>query len=186
MEAARDILKSEGLRALSLRAVARRVGVSQTAPYAHFADKRSLLVALALEGFQRFSDRLRKEALSVASPGERLLALARGYVGFALDHPALFRLMFGADSRELLEDPALQQAAQSSYRQMSDVIAERLGGGAQNPSYLQAATLAAWSLVHGLAQLLLDGLVVLDSANEADREALVGSVARMLHFSKDR
>lgn len=184
LEASRDILEHEGLEALSLRAVARHVGVSQTASYSHFADKRALLVAVALDGFQRFGARLSSESRRAGSNMERLLALARGYVGFALDNPALFRLMFGAHSSELLEDPTLQQAAQATYQQLSDAIAKRLGPGAVEPKRLQSATLAAWSLVHGLSQLLLDGRVALADASEEERMALVESVARMLDFSK--
>lgn len=184
VEAARDILAGEGLEALSLRAVARRVGVSQTAPYAHFADKRALLVAVTLDGFESFGARLSSEAANAGSAGERLLALARGYVGFALDNPALFRLMFGADAHNLLEDPALQGAALSTYHQLSDAIAARLGAGAENRAHLRVATLAAWSLVHGLSLLMLDGLVVAANASEESRSVLIESVARMLDFNE--
>ena len=102
LEGAERALAEQGPDALSLRDLARRAGVSHAAPGRHFRDKNHLLDTLALTGFERLDTRMR-EAVEVPGPlRERLLALARGYVGFALDHPALLELMY---ARKHAPDP---------------------------------------------------------------------------------
>src|SRR5690349_3579164 len=86
LKAAGRVLEKEGPAALSLRELARRAGVSHNAPYRHFADREALLAALAADGF-----RMLGEVLGVASSRHR----GEAYVRFALEHPQLFRLMFG-------------------------------------------------------------------------------------------
>ena len=113
----------------SLRAVARRAGVSPTAPYRHYADKEALLAALATYGFAQLADRLDAAA--------GLTGMAEQYVGFALAHPGLFRLMYGRPT-----------AGAASAR-----TAEILAGRLADP----VLRTGAWALVHGLAVLLLDG-----------------------------
>ena len=96
LEAARRRLEAEGLEALSLRALAENAGVSKSAPYRHFANKHELLVALAADGFRDFAEAL--AASSTASSGltaiDGLRDLARAYLLFAQDRPALYRHMF--------------------------------------------------------------------------------------------
>jgi AcrR family transcriptional regulator len=140
LHAAVDILEEEGVAALSLREAARRAGVSHNAPYRHFPDRGSLLAALAAEGFDLLNAELVKRP-----EGEMGLA----YVEFALAHPQRFRLMFGGQLR--FDDyPELRAAGEGNYRNLQKVF-EGLG----NDAPLAAA--AAWSLVHGLSSLILDG-----------------------------
>jgi AcrR family transcriptional regulator len=147
--AARAILAEDGAEALSLRAVARRAGVSAMAPYRHFPDKEALLAAVAADGFREFAAAL-EAADGAAPPGEALLAQGAAYVRFACAHPALFRLMFGPPRNgahpKLKHDEALAHS----------VLARRVA--AETPEPLRATrTLACWSLVHGLASLIIDG-----------------------------
>lgn len=102
LEGAERTLAEQGPDALSLRELARGAGVSHAAPGRHFRDKNHLLDTLALTGFERLDARM-GEALETPGPlRDRLLALARGYVGFALDHPALLELMY---ARKHAPDP---------------------------------------------------------------------------------
>jgi len=133
IQAAEEILEEQGLAALSIREAARRAGVSHNAPYRHFPDRDSLLAELAAEGFRQLGAEL-------AAHGGR--EMGEAYVRFALAQPARFRLMFGAQ----------RKAAQETYAML--VSAFRKDGALADP---QAAAAAAWSLVHGLAQLVLDG-----------------------------
>jgi AcrR family transcriptional regulator len=133
IHAAEQILEEQGLAALSIREAARRAGVSHNAPYRHFADRDSLLAELAAEGFRQLGAEL-------AAHGGRQMGEA--YVRFALAQPARFRLMFGAQ----------RKAAQATYAML--VAAFRKDGAIADP---EKAAAAAWSLVHGLAQLILDG-----------------------------
>ena len=115
--------------AFSLRAVARRAGVSPTAPYRHYADKEALLAALATDGFARLADRLAAAA--------ELTDMAEQYVAFALEHPRLFRLMYG------------RPTANAAAARTGEILASRLAD--------PVLQVGAWAMVHGLAVLLLDG-----------------------------
>ena len=94
LDGAERALAEQGPDALSLRELARRAGVSHAAPGRHFRGKNHLLDTLALTGFERLDTRLGEAVEEPGDPRSRLLALARGYVGFALDHPALLELMY--------------------------------------------------------------------------------------------
>lgn len=143
LAAAAQLLGEGGAALISLREVARRAGVSHNAPYRHFADRDSLLAALAEDGFCELGRRMDAEAGGLA-------ALGQCYVRFALEQPGRFALMFGA-GLDKTRYPQLQQAALALYRRLGQAVRET--APAREP---EVATLAAWSLVHGLAQLLLD------------------------------
>ena len=171
-----QLLGKNGLSALSLREVARRSGVSQAAPYRHFPDKAALLAAVAAEGFRGLSRTMAESAEGIDARAERFRALGRGYVRFALDNPSMLRLMFGAELGVKCDHPELQQAAADAYAMLSNTAASVVGEpstGAPN-----TLALAAWSLVHGLSQLLIDGQVSVGEAEEV--EALVDRVISKL------
>ncbi|MDR6686690.1 AcrR family transcriptional regulator [Arthrobacter sp. 1088] len=159
----------EGLEAgepFSLRAVARRAGVSPTAPYRHFADREALDSAVAVEGFKDLREDLEAALTDVAEPAapeEVIAALGVAYVGFALKRPAVFRLMFGNECDE--RDSERVQASEQLHEMLNQSI-ERLLPGANN-SHL---SLALWSMAHGLAFLHLDGKMQPQASSDvADR-----------------
>lgn len=131
LEAAGTIVEKEGAGGLSVREAARRAGVSHNAPYRHFPDREALLAALAAEGFGQLMS-----ALQGLSGRDR----AEAYVRFALERPQRFRLMF--DGRH--------------YPELQALFA---GGFAELGAEASLAGVAAWSMVHGLAQLMLGGQV---------------------------
>ncbi|WP_430377662.1 TetR/AcrR family transcriptional regulator [Streptomyces sp. B1-3] len=142
--AALDVIAAEGPAALSLRDLARRAGVSHAAPAHHFKDRTGLLTAIAAEGFGLLAAAL-KEAADLKDAGVR-------YVRFAREHPAHFQVMFApgllrADDLELTTGRAL--ATDSLRSAVSGVRAEDFGIDAR------LAGVAAWSLAHGFATLLL-------------------------------
>lgn len=145
LDAGLAVLERDGLDALSLRAVARAAGVSHAAPYHHFADKTALLAAIAAHGF----DLLHEEIVARAedSPADRLQAAAMTYVGFAVEHPELFRLMFSGAVSPHDVHPQLRTSAKRAYGHITASIPD------------EGAALAAWSIVHGLAMLLLDAQI---------------------------
>lgn len=149
-------VEDKGADALSLREVARGVGVSATAVYRHFPDKRALMTALADEGVQRLAAAQAEAAKNAASLPDAFLATGRTYVRFALENPGLFRTTFtypGIDG----PDPANDAAALLLHDH-----ALALAGGDEQRA--QALALHAWALVHGLAMLILDGRVPDDPA----------------------
>lgn len=106
LAAAREILDEAGVSGLSLRAVARRAGVSQTAPYRHFKDKAALIAAIATDGFLVLKDTL-EAASDEGQEGEGLHSLGRAYVNFARKNTGLYRLMFGPEIGQVDRDDAI-------------------------------------------------------------------------------
>lgn len=161
--------------ALSLRALARDIGVSPTAVYRHFPDKAALLAALALAALDRMGDRQAKAAAAAAGPVAAFSAMGVEYVRFALDHPALFRLIWTmAPAGDLFAVPAAQShPAMAGLRAgIAAILPREADGEAQ-----RAAALACWGLVHGLAMLALDRQIQLDDAIIA---RIVGGLSRTM------
>lgn len=141
---------------LSLREAARAVGVSATAVYRHFPDKEAFLAALAHEGLDRLAD-AQHAAYEGASEGDRFDATGRAYVRFALENPALFRLVFTSG-------PAAGGEAQDvpeAMRFLRANVEERAGPGASGAE-IWAKVVRAWATAHGLAMLMLDGKLPAD------------------------
>ena len=148
VRAAMELLE-DGETELSLRAVARRAGVSPAAPYRHYADRQDLVSAVAAVGYGELAEQL-AQAHPQPSTSEELASVAVAYVQFALDHPALFRLMFGELCDRENDERVAATAAISLYVRG---IVERSFPRADS----EALATAIWALVHGLAFLHLDG-----------------------------
>ncbi len=156
LEAAESLLLESGLESFSLRECARRAGVSHGAPAHHFGDAMGLLTALATVGFERLAQRMQQGADAAGSDAtRRLLAVGRAYIGFALDHPAHFRLMFRCDRHDP-RDPALQQAGAAAAQALAWALSAALQERGVAENAMQERCLLAWSAVHGLATLTLD------------------------------
>jgi AcrR family transcriptional regulator len=165
-------LEKEGLEALTLRTLARRAGVSHAAPYRHFPHREALLAALAAEGFAMLGKAQREAA---AAGGLR--AMGEAYVRFALRHPQRFRLMFGGQLK-IAGHPALREVATKSFEVLSGALAARVPGaqGARD------ASIAAWALVHGLAQLLLGDRIAASARNGRSEEQFVRELLATVRF----
>ncbi|WP_116200016.1 TetR/AcrR family transcriptional regulator [Amycolatopsis circi] len=133
----------------SLRAVARKAGVSPTAPYRHFADRDALESALAAQGLRDLDADLSQGDASPATVAG-LAELGVAYVDFALRRPALFRLMFGNACDDTSDDRVAAAAA------VHETLARAVGAVFPDAD-LAAITIAGWGMVHGLACLHLDG-----------------------------
>jgi AcrR family transcriptional regulator len=185
VDAGIEILRSDGLDALTLRAAARAAGVSQTAPYRHFADRTELLAGIAEDGFRRL--RARMEATATAPPPsgstdrQTLQNLALEYLRFALERPAEYRLMFGTElgSRAPGSLPA-------SFREAQDAVYGFLRGGiarTQQMGLVRAGdpgpmAFTCWALLHGVVMLVLDGRAT--KAGPLDAEVLVVEATNLL------
>ncbi|WP_193074328.1 TetR/AcrR family transcriptional regulator [Pseudomonas sp. FME51] len=163
LDAAREALEQNGASAVSLRELARRVGVSHAAPYRHFANREELLMAVAAEGFNELARRLRAEE----GQDGTLMGMGQAYVGFATSNPSLYKLMFSPEldrkKPELLADAA--SAAFGLLQSQTAATDEE-----------QSGTLAAWALVHGLSQLLIDRLLPQELLKQDQLVALIESV----------
>ncbi|MCD1285483.1 MULTISPECIES: TetR/AcrR family transcriptional regulator [unclassified Brevibacterium] len=154
-----------GVAKLSLRALAKRAGVSNAAPTHHFGDKTGLLTALAAEGFALLSDALDDDGQRAS-----LVEMGVAYVRFALEYPAYFSVMF---QPHLLhdDDPQLRSAQQRAKQALAEGVDAAFGGVASEESRI-----AAWSMVHGYATLVLGGAVEVD-------DAIAGARAVAAHLS---
>jgi len=151
--AARALLDEGGPDSVGLREAARRVGVSATATYRHFKDKDALLAALAVEGFREFGVAL----AASESASEPLPAMGAAYIDFALAKPGMFRLMFSPLLSARRDDEELQTAANAAFATLNRGVGT-LAAAPPN-AQIPAAAIAAWSLVHGLSHLILDGVL---------------------------
>lgn len=166
LTAAEDLLQSDGLGSLSMREVARRSGVTHQAPYHHFHDRESILAALVTQGFEDLSRRLAK-ANQRSADGNLLDALVesgQAYVGFAIDRPGLFRIMFRPELCDLARFPEAQIAGEKAHAELEHMVALRHGADSEaGLSYVY------WSQVHGLACLIVDGPLGLHFPTLAER-----------------
>ncbi len=158
-----DRVRRDGAEAFSLREAARDVGVTSGAAYKHFADRDALLGATAAEGFKLLAARTQR-ATAGLNAEERLAASGRAYIDFASDEPRLFKLMFSRFGAWQECDTGAARAAgphepdapPPAFEQLRQAVAEvtRVAPEAVDPDLLAAA----WSLVHGAASLITDGV----------------------------
>ncbi|MDA0977968.1 MAG: TetR/AcrR family transcriptional regulator [Proteobacteria bacterium] len=183
IEQATSLLEQEGLTALSLRRVAKEAGVSQAAPYSHFKNKRALLTAVARQGYLRFTEQMRREA---ETHDIDLVGLGIGYVNFALKNPALFHLMFNSNLTEMINPDEIDEAFSSGYLLLSQAIErEPLVFPGEDGRELDAAF--SWSLVHGIANLIMANKLFQETYTITDRRAFIEKLLiRYLGFGEDK
>jgi AcrR family transcriptional regulator len=150
-------IRSEGVDGLTLREIGARLGVSRTALYRHFADKRALLAAVATEGFRT----LREQLVAAWEEGGRGSAAFESmgvvYVRYAIANPSRYRVMFGGFVDPKVCEPELAAEAAGAFQALVDALA-----GLQRDAIIRAedtVTMArfVWAVVHGVAMLGIDG-----------------------------
>lgn len=153
LKAGLELVREAGAEGFTLREVARRSGVSHTAPYRHFRDKEDLTAAIAEEGFSLLGGEMEKARKGDGTPRERLVAAGRAYVALALRRPEHFRVMFATDL-DAKRHPAARAAADQAFTGLVALIADCQEAG-QLPRRSDSLSLArvAWSQVHGIASL---------------------------------
>jgi AcrR family transcriptional regulator len=157
LDTAVEQLRSSGTESLSLRALARAVGVSQTAPYRHFTDKDELLAALATRGYQSLLGDLQNAAQTAPDcPEEQLFAFARSYVDYAAENPELFKLMFGPSLQPLDKYPELRDASRETLSLVQKILHMGIQQGDFKEQDITYLANAAWAGIHGLATLRID------------------------------
>jgi AcrR family transcriptional regulator len=158
LERASRTVDERGVQALSLRELAREVGVSHAAPRRHFPDRQALLDALAEDGFERLGDELR-EAVERAGTAfdRRLHALAAAYITFATRHAALLELMFAGKQRA--DADRVRETADRAFAVPIAVIAEAQATGELAPGDPGRVAIAAFATLQGLATMANGGML---------------------------
>jgi AcrR family transcriptional regulator len=145
--AADRMIEVTGVEELSLRGLAAAVGVSRMAAYNHFEDKEALLAEIVRLGFEDLGRGIPASVTEGKSPREVLALAAQDYLDAAARRPERFRLMFARSKVNMTKYPEAMAASQKSYASLEAIVSRAVGGDGK------AATLAAWSLIHGYATL---------------------------------
>jgi AcrR family transcriptional regulator len=152
-DAALVLVGERGPKGFSLSEVARRAGVSAAAPYRHFTDKADLLATVATLGFRQLGAAL--NAVPAGGDGrDRLVAMGRQYVRWALDHPDFYLVMFGADTKQP-DRTELVRAAENAFRALLDAITVAESSGVLHVDDPRELAGSLWSVVHGTATLAI-------------------------------
>jgi AcrR family transcriptional regulator len=169
IEAANVILLRDGADALSLRAIAAEVGVSHMAPYSHFKNKKELIQAVSGAGFDYLAEVMDLKTQQYDGPGELILSYGAAYLDFAIGNPQLYRLMLGqvetqgrknqkevpVEVESSVQEPEgdMLSSSKRPFILLHDAFAKRGG----DEAHIRAQALGAWSMVHGMAALIIEG-----------------------------
>jgi AcrR family transcriptional regulator len=179
LEQAERTVRERGAQDLSLRELARDIGVSHGAPRRHFADRQALLDALAETGFERLGTQLRAAADGAGEEFKaRLEAIAAAYVRFAIRDAALLELMFAGKQRE----PAgpLHAAADQAFSAVLELILQGQAEGALEPGDPERVGLVLFATIHGIVALITAGMV----ASGREDDLLPDALAMFLRGSR--
>jgi AcrR family transcriptional regulator len=168
LETALRLVAERGPEGFSLREAARDVGVSPGAAYRHFADKSTLLAALAVDGHARLATHMERAlARAAGTPGTpehavaAFAALGQAYVDFAVRHPSHFQVMFGPCTHGEGFAPGCASSGRDAFQILVDTLDGLVAARLIDPAARAGAELTVWSSVHGLASLLVDGALEL-------------------------
>lgn len=154
------LLNSEGVEKFSLRKVATMCGVSHAAPYKHFKNKEEMLGAIAYRVSQDFREHL--EQVKVTSPGiNGLVEIGKSYVRYMVTHKDAYQFMFLGEFKlsVKLQDGVFIYEKDSPFTPFHNAAHSHLGPIFQNSKQLNMVILNMWSQVHGLATLIINGIV---------------------------
>jgi len=177
LDAALELVKEHGPSGITLREAARRAGVTHAAPYRHFTDKEALLAALAEEGFGRLRAEV-EAAISESGGVLRSEAIGVAYVRFARKNPSQFRVMFGSEVGDKRRYPGLMQADQAVFDLLSQAIRAAQAAGELPPGNPARMGLVSWSMLHGVASLVVDGQMERAGVRDEAIEDFARRVAR--------
>ena len=169
-------VRAHGAEQVSLRAIAQALAVSPSAAYNHFADKDALLQAVGECGLAALDERMARAI--AAHPGDsneaarnRFAGIGRAYLGFAIDEPHLFRLVFGPICAQSVED----QADAGPYLKLQGALDDLDRRGLLRPGIREGLDLTVWGATHGVACLIVEGLVLPQAGDQ-----LIASMSTLL------
>ncbi len=180
LDAAERELVLHGIEAFSLRAVAKRAGVSHGAPAYHFKSAHGLLTALAARGYDRLVEAQEaRQSAAASDPEAQLIATGLGYLDFAEANPDLFRLMFASEKPDR-SDAHFDTAAKAAFGKLVKGVCAVTGSDPAAHPEAKTQLAASWAMVHGLADLVisgrLDGPLALNGIGDTQRDALMSQI----------
>jgi AcrR family transcriptional regulator len=144
------LIDKSGVEKLSLREVARALGVTTAAPYHHFKDREALLVQIAIQGYEQLLKHLEEARTARRASQTELEAESRAYLSFAHERAALYSVMFSSEVAGKDEYPELRQIADQCFHLVCTSVAQ---SAELSKKRVPRAALCAWSMLHGLAML---------------------------------
>lgn len=161
------LLAEKGLESVTMRELSEDIGVSRMAAYRHFKNKNELLCAVAEKGFREIAE-INQRILAQAGPDamDTLEAIGRAYVGFALAHPALYRLMYGPTLTRTERPDSMRETAHDAFAPLVATVEKCQARGSIRPGSGMAIAGFLWSSMHGIASLLIEGQLI--TAGEED------------------
>jgi AcrR family transcriptional regulator len=176
--ALKTVEEDKGAGVLTLRGVARRVGVSHAAPHRHFVDKKALLAAVGEEGLRDLRAALTLARSAADTPRDRLRATGVAFMRFALDHASHFRVMFGPEVAKA-DSVDFQREAIQTFNLLKEAVNECLSVPIEVGAQRQLG-MVVWSALHGLAELALNGQI--PPSVPGTPEALADLAMRQIFF----
>ncbi|MEO2167226.1 MAG: TetR/AcrR family transcriptional regulator [bacterium] len=167
-----EIVQESGEKRLTFRELARRTGVTHTAPYAHYKNKDALLAAVAADGFRKLADRMEQAAADLdPDPLVQLAAIAQGYLEFATEDAAYHEIVFGAEISVDRDDPELRAADDHAFNFARGLFASAQEKGAIRDLPTDKLTLVLWASILGCAEALRVGIA--QKRGIQDRDELI-------------
>lgn len=173
IEVALEMIDESGTAELTLRGIAKRAGVSHSAPYRHFSDKETLLAAVAREGFSLMLSEinLRLER-ATDDPLVRFTVCGLAYIDFAIHHPAHFRVMFAPSRKGVPVPEDLKPESSLFFHLFIGVVAECWNRKVLQGESPYRVALSAWAHVHGFSLLVIDGHLQGEALDEGTLESM--------------
>jgi AcrR family transcriptional regulator len=160
LNAALDIINDKGPQHLTIREVARKAGVSHTAPYRHFANKDDLIVAVVKQGFDLLSQTMNAEKEAADSdPLSQFAAAGIAYIDFALNNPAYYRIMYSGDLLSSNGQHTLQHTSTDTFAELVSDIETCQALNIMRPGNPALQALALLSSIHGFVTMVIDNRV---------------------------
>jgi AcrR family transcriptional regulator len=181
IKAAISLIAEKGPNAISLRAVAKRAGVSHSAPYRHFKDKGALLMAIAESGFNALATRTREASQAFPDdPTRQLQAASIAYVELAVENPEITQLMFGGFITPDECSGTLAEASERAFNSLLSLIESGKAAAVFRDEPTEELALAAWSMMHGLAMLIIGGQLQTREGDQCGPQQISRSIGRFL------
>ena len=172
-----EILSEKGIEGLSLRKVARKVGVSHTAPYNHFTDKQGLLAAISTAGHEHLHQLLLDTfEKSRIQSSDIIFDIAWAYLQFGLAHPAKFKLMFSGALEEERAHPEFVAISRKTIALFEEIIVYCQSKGQLPAGRVEDIAVKLWSLVHGFTYLMLENQFPIEYLQDQDIKGMLKQI----------
>lgn len=160
IQAGVEILSKDGIEGLSLRKVAKRVGVSYAAPYAHFKDRQALIAAISTEGFKQLYAALDAAASAYADDAkQQLVEAALAYAQFAVNNTDIFKTMFSGVLEKEKDYPSFVEISHNTFQRVVEIVRACQDAGVLPAAPPELMAVSVWGQVHGVVSLVLEGQV---------------------------